>query len=57
MAGAALALLLAAEITGSLMFRGLSWSAYAAHLATMPGLISLALFGVFAILPICVERG
>lgn len=57
MAGVALAMLLTTEITGSLTLRGLSWSAYAAHLATVPGVISLVLFGFFAVFPICVRRG
>lgn len=57
MAGVALAMLLTTEITGSLTLRGLSWSAYAAHLATAPGVISLVLFGFFALFPICVRRG
>ncbi len=52
----ALGLLLTAEVAGSLTLRGLTIAQYLAHLATPPGLLSLALFLAFGLMPLAVSR-
>lgn len=56
MGAIALGLLLVAELAGSMALRGMSASDYAAHLGTTPGLISLALFALFALMPSLTRR-
>lgn len=52
----ALGFLLAAEVAGSLWLRGMTMPQYAAHLGTPPGLLSLALFATFGLMPLAVSR-
>jgi hypothetical protein len=52
----ALVILLAAELIGSQWVRGLSMQEYLASLATVPGLISLLAFLVFAAVPAFIGR-
>ena len=53
----ALALLLAAELLGTRWLRGLAWAEYLAGFRSLPGLIALALFGLFAVAPVLVPPG
>jgi hypothetical protein len=50
----ALLLLAAAEVLGAIWLRGLTGAAWVASFRTPPGLVSLALFAVFAVMPILV---
>ncbi len=52
----ALGILLVAELTGVRWVRGISIQEYLAGYATLPGLISLLLFLLFAAMPSLVER-
>jgi hypothetical protein len=52
----ALALLLVAEVLGTRLVRGLSLADYLAGFATMPGLVSLLMFILFAAMPTLVPR-
>jgi hypothetical protein len=51
------ALLMAAEIIFSGIMRGWSLQAWLAHLKTSDGAISLAMFVLFALMPLIVRRG
>ncbi|MEP0707176.1 MAG: hypothetical protein ABJL17_00985 [Parvibaculum sp.] len=51
MGAMALILLFAAELTGSMLLRGMSVGDYFARFGSAPGLISLALFVLFAAMP------
>lgn len=53
----ALGLLAIAEVAGAMFLRGQSPGAYAAHLITPPGLVSLVLFAAFALMPALVRKG
>lgn len=52
----AFGILVIAEMAGVLWVRGLSIHVYLANFRTIPGLISLPLFGLFAMVPVLVER-
>ena len=52
----AFGLLLLAEVAGVLWLRRLSIDDYLATFRTSPGLISLLLFVLFAVMPVIVER-
>jgi hypothetical protein len=52
----AIGLLAPAEIAGVLLVRGLSLQEYVGSLATAPGVISLLMFLLFAMMPTLVER-
>ncbi len=52
----ALGFLLVAEITGSLWLRGMTMAQYVAHLGTPAGLLSLALFAAFGLMPMAISR-
>ncbi|MGE0225999.1 MAG: hypothetical protein AB7F35_27550 [Acetobacteraceae bacterium] len=51
MGACAFGLLMIAEMSGAVWLRGLSLAAYAAHLTTPAGIVSLALFLLFALMP------
>lgn len=51
MGAIALLLLIAAELFGSALLRSMTPAAYLSHLTTPEGLISLVLFGLFAVMP------
>ncbi|MBO6636169.1 hypothetical protein [Parvibaculum sp.] len=51
MGAAAFVLLLAAELAGSMLLRGMSVGAYFMRFGSAPGAISLALFVLFAAMP------
>lgn len=53
----ALALLLSAELLGTRWLRGLAWAEYLAGFHSPAGLIALALFGLFAVMPVLVPPG
>ena len=50
----ALGILVPAEIAGVLWVRGLSLHEYLANFVTAPGIISLAMFLLFAVMPVLV---
>ena len=52
----ALAVLLAAELAGSMAVRGLSPGAWLARAATLPGALSLGMFALSAALPLLLRR-
>jgi hypothetical protein len=52
MGGVALALLLVAELCGSIWLRGMTGGEFLRHFTTVPGLISLALFAFYAAMPV-----
>ena len=56
MGGLAFALLMVAELAGSVGLRGMAAAEWLAHFATPPGLLSLALFAAFATMPLLVRR-
>lgn len=56
MGAAPLAVLLVAEVAGALVLRGMTLARYAAHLATPAGLLSLALFAAFGMMPWWIAR-
>lgn len=56
MALLAFALLMVAELVGSMALRGLTPLGWLAHYATPPGFLSLSLFVAFAAMPLIVRR-
>lgn len=56
MGAAAFGLLMAAELAGSLVLRGMAPGEWLAHFATAPGALSLALFLAFAAMPVVVRK-
>jgi len=51
-----LALLLTVEVLSTLLLRGVPLRIYLGYLMTPPGLVSLALFALFAVMPIAIRR-
>ena len=56
MGGLAFALLMVAELVGSMVLRGLTPLGWLSHYATPPGFLSLSLFLAFAAMPLIVRR-
>ena len=56
MGAVAFGLLMAAELGGSLVLRGMTAGEWLAHFGTAPGVLSLALFLAFAAMPVVVRR-
>jgi hypothetical protein len=52
----AFALLMAAELAGSMGLRGMTPGQWLAHFTQPPGLLSLSLFAAFAAMPLIVRR-